>query len=454
MPGLLLKSLGWRLPLVPMPVTHRTHAETTAHPLETLQRAHLIQRDRSKSREERYSPSHAFVSDYIRTQLWDKLPSTTRLTYKNCRNAYYIKSLRNDVDRTSTFPILDEWDNIRLDLEESCAAAKWDDLLALCNVLVGFRNCQLFMNGLWVYAKTALDYAVKATEESHQIDLQAKYHNGLGLTYYSLSEFESSRCCYQKVLEKTKDLRLHAMQLRGIGQVDYRLGNYNQSEEQYRQALELAQQLDDPQRIADISHQLGKIEYRRDKLDRAEELFVRALNTRRFIPEEWGIAKTLHELGRVSHKKFDYITAQDYYTQSLELRVRIGDRVGQQATLYQLGQLSFDQNKHAEARNYYEDCHSIATELNNHFWIAHVRYAKARLLFSQGKKHAALAMALASLSLCKQLHLGFQTEVEGFILPPEKWEKAQNYAADPKNFKLRGMVLELSSEHDTVPHLL
>jgi tetratricopeptide (TPR) repeat protein len=379
--------------------------------LQKLQRVNILERYTTGN--EIQCKIHPLISEYLHIRRWQGLTQEKRNNYERLHLQYYVDSISST--KSDIYPIVNEWGNILLALERAEQADNWAAILSLCITIVGNDDHQLVKKGPWEYAKTAIEFGVKATEQLNDSRNKAVFFKNLGIIYYRLSEYSNSKNAYEASLKIAKNESYYDLvvdTLKGIGQVYYRIGDYETAETHYRLGLEVAESEGDKKCIADIKHQLGKIAYRQSEMSLAEELFSIVLETRKNIDDKRGMSKTLHEIARVMHATGQYDKAEKLYQQSLILRKKVNDPVGQQATLHQLGRLAFDQGEYETAQRYYDESTKVCEALNDRLWIAHNLFRYGQLLHKLGRTEEAFKEINRSLEMCNLLGIGLKKEVE------------------------------------------
>ncbi len=241
-------------------------------------------------------------------------------------------------------------------------------LLAGFNLHAQQGNIQnLTENALKIY-RTDTPRALALLEEAKdqaQSDLDNQYiHNGLGIVYRFLGEFEKARQHSIKVLG-SKDPKLRASAYNNLGACNRSLGKYEEAVKFYIHALREYDQLNMEEEYATVSSNLSVVYNSLGLYEKAKSYNHSAIRTFQKIKHQKGLSEAYNNFAMILVNQDSLDQALNYFTQSLDIERELKDRKGISESLNNVGGVYYYQGKINEALAIFKEVLEIEKSIDN-----------------------------------------------------------------------------------------
>jgi tetratricopeptide (TPR) repeat protein len=173
---------------------------------------------------------------------------------------------------------------------------------------------------------------------------------------------------YQQAEQLARELQAEDSRIEillGMGITYFTLGNFEQAVDCLNQVLSFAQKVPNPALEASARHNLGSIAWTQGQLEEAQKHFQNALALEKEQQDWHGEAETWNSLGLSEEAWGDWEEAKLLYQQSLEIFQRAGDLYGQVQVLVNLGNLAWLSEEFDSSLALHQQALAIAQDLGD-----------------------------------------------------------------------------------------
>ena len=198
-------------------------------------------------------------------------------------------------------------------------------------------------------------------------------HRRLGNAYEQMRQFEPAVAAYETALEIAQSLNQServSIGLADLGDVALEQRQFEQARAFYQQSLAIDESLDDRYSQASTYHQLGKVAQQLREFEQARTHYQQALQIYIEFNDRYNQASTYHQLGIVAQELRDFEQARTDYQQALQIYIEFNDRYSQASTYGQLGLLAEAEGNQAEAKICLQQALEIFVEFGDEYGAA------------------------------------------------------------------------------------
>lgn len=192
--------------------------------------------------------------------------------------------------------------------------------------------------------------AQKLFTESTPFDLRFDVLNNFAQTHRKMKDYESALKYYQ-FLEQDFFYQLTSLQkyvlFMNIGNVFLDKKNYPKTEEFYQKAYQECKQLNEPDKVAQLTYNMGALYYRQKKYTEAENYTKQALDAYIEIGDKLKLGRCYRVLGAIQYDQENLEEANDYYLKALDIAREIKNPksvLGNLKNLYLISKLLGEEN--------------------------------------------------------------------------------------------------------------
>lgn len=276
----------------------------------------------------------------------------------------------------------------------------------LVNASVSFDS--IFSQGLailYINPDSARMLVQSAYEKKLYENLQqaTKWLNLIGATYHLQANYINALDYYYQALEIATEIndsiRL-ANIYNNIGNVNRKTGNYSSALRMYLKSESIYDALKEEQNKASSHNNIGLLYMDIYNYNKAYIQLKKALSGFQANYDSIGTAATLSNLGALKRKTGDFDSAIYYHERAISIDRKTGNKYGLCVGLQEYAESLFELNQTDKAIQYYELSKMLAKQINQHFHlsIANLGLANANLKLGNYKKslqYADSAMNLA-----------------------------------------------------------
>lgn len=277
----------------------------------------------------------------------------------------------------------------------------------------------------------------------------AKAYQGLGNTYYFLSEYPPALESWKKAeyyFLKTKNQKGQAAVISNSGAIYFNLGDLDEALKQYLRALKIAEEIKDTSRIGTVLVNIGSLHLDRKENELALKAYLRGLALFKAKGYSEGIGMALLNAGNIYYSQGDYNKANKFF---LEAVPELMPTPYYATLLKHLGETQRELGAHKQGIFLMDSALRVATSTEN-------GYEKATILYSLGVTYAKLKNIPLSMFYYEQakneaLKLGnhnwpLEVAAKGLV---ELYQMTNNYEKAFENQKLVQMVQDSNSSVET-----
>jgi signal transduction histidine kinase/Tfp pilus assembly protein PilF len=261
----------------------------------------------------------------------------------------------------------------------------------LRNILLSFFLSVLF----WGVAKssdrkTNIDSLLKvinSTDSHDSVVMRAYFRLSWDLkSIEPLTSLDHARKALE-IAERLNNKEKIADALSQIGVIYWQMGNFNMSLDYQLEALGIYSDIDNETGIARSSTNIGIIFFDKGYYDKAVEYFYKALLLYERKENTAGMAAVLNNLGMISEYQKDFDLAEKYHLQSLEIKQQAGDVKGMSFSYNNLGMVYKGKQLYEKSMEYFNLALEIREKLNDKREIANT-LSNMGFLYFQMKDHS------------------------------------------------------------------
>jgi tetratricopeptide (TPR) repeat protein len=294
--------------------------------------------------------------------------------------------------------------------------------------------------------------------ESGNAEGRATVLNGLGNTYYALSQYDEALRYYRESLDIRKEIgdqRGVRVALGNVASVLNDQGLFDKALQSAQESLEIARDLGDRSGLADAYSILGDIYDQAGHPDQAQAAYQESLNAARQVDDETRLAENLANLGYINGVLGHYTEAFYFHKEALAKRREIGDKADILRSLIELGIVEQAQGRYEESLEYYLEGLTLARELGEKAGVIVVSVNLSNIHEDQAEYGPALALLLDAESLSREIddprllatslaYLGStRTRIGDFEGAESAFQEASNLVEGLNNRALLGEVKTL-----------
>jgi len=254
--------------------------------------------------------------------------------------------------------------------------------------------------------RSTAELLTKACREVDDSRGEAHTRKALGDLALRTDDLDAARDDYRAALEIFRQIgdRLgEAHARRALGDLALRTDDLNTARDDYRAALELFRQIGARLGEAYARKGLGNLALRTADLDAARDDFLAAIELFRQIGDRFGEAHARKALGDLALRTADFDAARDDYRTAFELFRQIGDRFGEAHARKALRDLALRTDDLATARNDFRAAFELSRQIGDRLGEAYARKALGDLALRTYDLDAARHDYRAALELFRQI---------------------------------------------------
>ena len=220
-----------------------------------------------------------------------------------------------------------------------------------------------------------------------------------GILYNERGQWDKAEQAYQQSLFISRDLgdrRNEGAALNNLGSMFVSLGQWEKAEQACELALQIFRELGDRRGEGMTLGNLGDVYQNRGQWEAAEKVYALAVIIFRELGDRQGEGRTRDKLGFIFVSLGQWKEAEQAYEPALQIFRELGDRRGEGITLNNLGVVYRSQYQWEKAEQVYEQYLQICRELGDRQGEGMTLGNFAVLLWMQGKRAEAIALAWES----------------------------------------------------------
>ena len=258
-------------------------------------------------------------------------------------------------------------------------------------------------------AKARYQRALELRVYEHQPDprrSQAEIQHKLGISHYTLSEYDEARPLYHAALAGYRELGDEygvSEALAALSELDMRQGNYDSARHYLEESMRIREKLGSQKNIAFGLMNMGIIEFYQGNVDRVLDLFQRCYDIMRTHDDPISTAKALNNLGNIHSDRGNYDLARQQHQEALAIRRRINDRPGIAYSLLNLGSVEMDTGNYDEARRMQLESLGLLRNIGDRMALSRVLSNLGNIAELQHLYNEARAYYEESIALCQQM---------------------------------------------------
>lgn len=316
------------------------------------------------------------IKDFGRDRLAAELPSVQDSIVNAAR--WYIEKYSEQ--KTEHFDKLElELGNLLGAIQYAMECQRWEDVLAMAEVLGNRKENMLVVRGYWTEALATREMCIQAAENLDCPGDAARF-------------------------------RHNAATLRQM------CGDLKEASRLYEENIKAFDELSNPDVIAASQHNLGSLALDQGNMKEARRLLNKSLKLKKKLGkirkkklEKKKIATTLHELGRLAHQQCDFEIALSFYQESLQIDREFQDEDGIGSNQQQIGLIRQLQGDIEQAERLFQRNLDNYRQRDSKAGIASTQLCLGRLARKNGQFD--LAHELLEESLASSESLGYQSMV-------------------------------------------
>lgn len=206
-----------------------------------------------------------------------------------------------------------------------------------------------------------------------------------------------------KIAKSIHNLNLQARSLNLMGVVYRNLGNYDKSISLYKNALRVAEGIKDSNQIAYAYNNIGGI-YRLEGNNKlALEYILEALTVFENLKDKVGMAFCTINIGLIYRRQENYIKALEYLNYTIKLREELKDRAGRALALNLIAEVHFEQGDINSAINYYKEVEKEYSAVDDKKGLAATWAGLGRIYYARKNYQLALEFTNRALQMFQQI---------------------------------------------------
>lgn len=213
-----------------------------------------------------------------------------------------------------------------------------------------------------------LEEALDFETMNSDTNLQASIFQGLGKSYFLISDFDSAMSYYNKCAELISfdNINMRSLLESQIGEIYSSQGDLHTALSHQMRALQMRQELKDKDRSIALSQMsIGNIYEKMGELNLSYENYIIALKIFEKEKDELNIAKSYANLGKVLYKQGELIKSLEFLTDSLRLQEKMGLKANSGEIYNLIGEIYYNQKSFEKAINYQNRAVASYLEMNN-----------------------------------------------------------------------------------------
>ncbi len=181
----------------------------------------------------------------------------------------------------------------------------------------------------------------------------------------------------------------------------YISSDFDQSRRYATKALEIAERINDLNRMSGTHGLIGNIDFRQGDYTNAFERYLKAARLAEEVDNQWQLARLYSSMGLVNTYQKNYPKAQEYYIKSLEQKTALGDSIGMANTLQFIGSNHFRQHNYDEAVKWFKQSLAIGDALQHQQTIMYCLNNIGAVQYKAAKYDDALEHYLRGLAIAE-----------------------------------------------------
>jgi signal transduction histidine kinase/predicted negative regulator of RcsB-dependent stress response len=224
------------------------------------------------------------------------------------------------------------------------------------------------------------DEAIQFQQQALKLALKGSYldqiyecNRSIGSSYFQLSQFDTARSWYQQAKEvasQTADTVALIASYRNISLVDRDLGLLDDSKQNLSTALQLANELGNPDLMAEILNLKGSLYIRFGRTEEAIIFYNQSIAIREEIGLRASVAATLENISRAQKEIGQFAEATSNLLRAIEIRKELNDTRNLGSAYNEMGNIFAQQGDLADALKHYLLSLKIRQEANLDIEIA------------------------------------------------------------------------------------
>ncbi|GIJ43175.1 hypothetical protein Val02_00610 [Virgisporangium aliadipatigenens] len=246
--------------------------------------------------------------------------------------------------------------------------------------------------------------ALEAARVLGDVRAESTARTNLGTVWWRWGRYDRATDDYVRALTAFREIGDAAGQARvltNLGAVHYQLGRYDDAVEDSRQAVQVFREIGDRRGEARASDNLGAVLRRQGRWAEAAAVHSAALDILREIGDRAGEARALDNLGAVFQRQGDWKAAAERHRDALVILREIGDRAGESQALRHLGAIEARQGDFIAAAETFRGVIAIAEEIGSRSRESDARNALGTVLHKLGRYREAREQHGAGLVLAE-----------------------------------------------------
>lgn len=223
-------------------------------------------------------------------------------------------------------------------------------------------------------------------------ELRARAENGIGAVHYARGEHAQARASYALALELSNDPGLHGKVLLNLGVIAAMQGDAETARSYYLRSRERFARAGDETGAVMVLHNLGLLHADHEEWEEADEAYRACLELAERLDERQRVANVLLNRCEVLQARGDVVAALAEAERALALHTEIGNEAGRGEALRWTGSLlrALDPGGHARAEQLLAEALRIATR--NRLDLLHAEAARelGELKAARGDREGAL----------------------------------------------------------------
>ncbi len=239
------------------------------------------------------------------------------------------------------------YDQSRLNLDSAFGYLERADSQAVASDLQGMRPeidyhyAILYRNqGSFDQAILYTDAYLSSVRESGDSLAMRRGFNLETTIYYELHDYEATLQSALNLKELSESIKDTAGQISGLSFMALVMSDRNEPDkaiEHFHQAIELATEIGDSMRLANMYNNLASAYLKKFDYDNAIKYYELTKSMDEQADYTWGIFNSLHNIGNVYLYKQDFQSARENLSEAFELQMSIGSKQELAMTEYKLG---------------------------------------------------------------------------------------------------------------------
>lgn len=243
-------------------------------------------------------------------------------------------------------------------------------------------------------------------QEADPLRSLANIQHRLGITLYSLGEYDQARPLYQAALDHHRqidDAYGISEALAALSELDMRQGSYDSARRYLEESMSIREQLGNQKNIAFGLMNMGIIEYYQGNLDRVLDLFQRCYDIMRTQDDPISTAKALNNLGNINTDLGNLRLARELHEEALAIRRRLNDRIGIAYSLLNLSSVEISLSDYDKAQRMLLEALGLLRVIGEKLALTKVLNSLGNIAEHHENYDEARAYHEESLALCQQM---------------------------------------------------